>query len=222
MFQVRCQIDIYQNACKTASEMFIRLQDMFPRSLADILHIYLCCLGSWDPWWMVEICGYWTMFFLLSTSAFVLISVALTEFCTEFECFSQDLTEMLFILRQIRLLSSLYLPALWITVSLDREQPAAPAEQINILRRVAQTSSADSFCFRHDDNTVHSVFQTEKQPFFDWMCIVMTSPDTSKPKICGQFVAITKICELWQNLRSLLELEINSAIAESQNPGGLL
>ncbi len=48
----------------------------------------------------------------------------------------------------------------------------------------------------------------------------MTSPDMSKPKICRQFVAITKICELWQNLRSLLELAINSAIAESQNPGG--
>ncbi len=68
------------------------------------------------------------MFFLVSTSvAFVLISVALTEFCAEFEHFSQDLTEMLLILRRIRLLSSLYLPALCITVSRDREQPAAPA-----------------------------------------------------------------------------------------------
>ncbi len=35
------------------------------------------------------------MFFLVSTSvAFVLISVALTEFCVEFECISQDFTEM--------------------------------------------------------------------------------------------------------------------------------
>ncbi len=40
----------------------------------------------------------------------------------EFESFSQDLSEMLLIL-----LSSLYLPALCITVSRDREQPAAPA-----------------------------------------------------------------------------------------------
>ncbi len=36
------------------------------------------------------------MFFLVSTSvAFVLISVALTEFCAEFECFSQDLTDVI-------------------------------------------------------------------------------------------------------------------------------
>ncbi len=53
--------------------------------------------------------------------------VALSEFCAEFECFSQDLTEMLVILWRIRLLSSLYLPALCITVSRDREQSAAPA-----------------------------------------------------------------------------------------------
>ncbi len=67
------------------------------------------------------------MFFLVSTSvAFVLISVALTEFCTEFECFSQDLTDNLLILWQIRLLSSLYLPALCIKVLRDREQSAAP------------------------------------------------------------------------------------------------
>ncbi len=45
---------------------------------------------------MVEICVYWKMFFLVSTSvAFVLISVALTEFCAEFECFSQDLTDVI-------------------------------------------------------------------------------------------------------------------------------
>ncbi len=36
------------------------------------------------------------MFFLVSTSvAFVLISVALTEFCAELECFSQDLTDVI-------------------------------------------------------------------------------------------------------------------------------
>ncbi len=40
-----------------------------------------------------------------------------TEFCAEFECFSQDLTEML-----LRLLSSMYLPGLCIKVSRDREQ----------------------------------------------------------------------------------------------------
>ncbi len=69
-------------------------------------------------WWMVEICGYWTTFLLISTSVvFVLISVALTEFCANFEYFTQDLTEMLLILQWIRLLSSLYLPAQCITVS---------------------------------------------------------------------------------------------------------
>ncbi len=53
--------------------------------------------------------------FLVSTSVvFVLIYVALTEF----ESFSQDLTEML-----LGLLSSLYLPALCITVSRDQDQP---------------------------------------------------------------------------------------------------
>ncbi len=67
--------------------------------------------------------------FLVSTSvAFVLISVALTELCAEFDCFSQDLTEVLLILWKIRLLSSLYLPAQCITVSCDREQPTAPAQ----------------------------------------------------------------------------------------------
>ncbi len=36
------------------------------------------------------------MSFMVPTSvAFVLISIALTEFCAEFESFSQDLTEML-------------------------------------------------------------------------------------------------------------------------------
>ncbi len=61
---------------------------------------------------------------MVSTSvSFVLISVALTEF----KCFSQDLTEMLLIMRLIRLLSSMYLPALCITVLRNREQPAVPA-----------------------------------------------------------------------------------------------
>ncbi len=78
------------------------------------------------------------MFILVSTSVeFISMSVALTEF----ECFSQDLTEMLLIL-----LSSLYLPALCITVSRDREQHAAPVRADK--RSVAQTSSADSFRFR--------------------------------------------------------------------------
>ncbi len=69
--------------------------------------------------------------------AFVLIS--------EFECFSQDLTETLLIL-----LSSLYLPALCITVSRDREQPAAPvrADNWSAPYNVSPTSSADSFLFR--------------------------------------------------------------------------
>ncbi len=58
---------------------------------------------------------------------FVLISVALPELCAEFECFSQDLTDMLLILQRILLLCSLYLSALCITVSRDREQLMAPA-----------------------------------------------------------------------------------------------
>ncbi len=78
------------------------------------------------------------MFLLVSTSVeFISMSVALTEF----ECFSQDLTEML-----LSLLYSLYLPAPCITVSRDREQPAAPVRADK--RSVAQTSSADSFRFR--------------------------------------------------------------------------
>ncbi len=44
--------------------------------------------------------------------------------------------------------------------------------------------------------------------------------DASKPKICGKSAAITKICKLLRKLRSLLDIAINSAIAESQNPGG--
>ncbi len=50
------------------------------------------------------------------------------------------------------------------------------------------------------------------------MRVAMMSRDTSKPKICGRFAAITKICELLQKMRSLLDFVINSAIAESQNP----
>ncbi len=50
----------------------------------------------------------------------------------EFESFSQDLAEMLLIL-----LSSLYLPALCITVSRDREHPAAP---VRADKRSAQRS----------------------------------------------------------------------------------
>ncbi len=48
----------------------------------------------------------------------------------------------------------------------------------------------------------------------------MTSRDASKPKICGKFAAITKICELLRKLWCLLGFAINSAIAELQNPGG--
>ncbi len=54
-----------------------------------------------------------------------------------FECFLQDLTEML-----LRLLSSLYLPALCIMVLRDREQPCSG------LRCIAQMRSTDSFLFR--------------------------------------------------------------------------
>ncbi len=52
------------------------------------------------------------------------------------------------------------------------------------------------------------------------MHTAMTSQDASKPKICGKSVAIPKICDLLRKLRSLLDFAINSAIAESQNPGG--
>ncbi len=50
-----------------------------------------------------------------------LLNNVFPEFCAEFDCFSQDLTDIL-----LKLLSSLYLPSLCITVSRDREQPAAP------------------------------------------------------------------------------------------------
>ncbi len=51
-------------------------------------------------------------------------------------------------------------------------------------------------------------------------CVVMTSRDAFKPKICEKFAAITNICKPLRKLRSLLDFAINSAIAESQNPGG--
>ncbi len=35
------------------------------------------------------------MFFLVSTSVAFLISLVLTEFCAGFECFSQDLTDVI-------------------------------------------------------------------------------------------------------------------------------
>ncbi len=75
------------------------------------------------------------------------------------------------IMRRIRLLSSLYLPAQCITVSCDREQPTAPAqadkrsapcspnELVWIRSAVAQTSSVDSVRFhcQHNLKTVHQV-----------------------------------------------------------------
>ncbi len=48
----------------------------------------------------------------------------------------------------------------------------------------------------------------------------MMSQDASKHKICVKFAAIMNICEFLRKLRSLLDFAINSAIAESQNPGG--
>ncbi len=85
------------------------------------------------------------MFFLVSTSVvFVLISVVLTEFCAEFECFSQDLTDV--IDSAANSTTCYYVTWLCITVSRDREQPVAPAQADK--QFVAQTSSADSFRFR--------------------------------------------------------------------------
>ncbi len=40
------------------------------------------------------------------------------------------------------------------------------------------------------------------------------------PKICEKLAAIMKICKLLRKLRILLDFAINSAIAESENPGG--
>ncbi len=136
----------------------------------------------------------------------------------------QDLTEMLLILLWIRQLSSLYLPALCITVLRVQEQPAAPARtDKRSATRVAQTSNVDSFSVRLSNvalvnrarwerKAVNSIFQTEKQPFFNWMRVPMMSRDASKPKICEKFAPILK-------MRHLLGFTINSAITESQNPG---
>ncbi len=96
---------------------------------------------------MEEMCLLKNIFRVSTSVAFIWISVALTEFCVEFECFSLDLTELLLILRRIRLL---YLPALCITV-LNRVIESSPRlrpEQINSLCSVDKTSSADSFRFR--------------------------------------------------------------------------
>ncbi len=49
---------------------------------------------------------------------------------------------------------------------------------------------------------------------------MMTSRDVSQPKICRKSAEITKICEFLRKFRSLFDFAINSAIAESQNPGG--
>ncbi len=61
-------------------------------------------------------------FFLVSSflplMAFVLKSVALPEFCAEFECFSQDLTDVIDSVANSTT-SSLYLPALCIMVLRD-------------------------------------------------------------------------------------------------------
>ncbi len=52
------------------------------------------------------------------------------------------------------------------------------------------------------------LFGTEKQPFFDWMRIAMTSQDVSKRKICGKFAKIAEFAWFCDKFR------------ESQNPGG--
>ncbi len=55
--------------------------------------------------------GDWCLLNNVSTSvAFVLISVALTEFCAEFKCFSQDLTD---VIDSAVNSTTLYLPALY-------------------------------------------------------------------------------------------------------------
>ncbi len=67
------------------------------------------------------------MYILVSTSvALVLISVALTLFYIKFECFSQDLTDIIDSVANSTTFS-LYLPVLCIAVLRDQEQPAAPA-----------------------------------------------------------------------------------------------
>ncbi len=168
-----------------------------------------------NPWWMVVIYIYWKMFFLVSTSV-----AALTEFCAKFECFSQDLTEMLLISRWIGLL----LPALCIMVSRDREQPTAPvrADTRSALRSAdlfrfpfVRCSSCKSIMMRTQSCSFH--FRNWETTFslteyaLRWRHRTRLSPKSA---------AIPKMCELLRNLRSLLDLAINSAIAESQNPGG--
>ncbi len=129
----------------------------------------------------------------------------------------------------LRLLSSLYLPVLCITVSCDREQPTAPAwadkrsvvqrsRFVPLLVRLSNVALVNRAWWKC--KAVHSIFQTEKQPFFDWMRIAMTSQDASDSKICGKFAAITKICQFLRKLQRLLDFAIHSAIAESHNPGG--
>ncbi len=118
---------------------------------------------------------------------------------------------MLLIPRWIRLLSSLYLPALCITVSCDREQPAA---LVRADKWSAPYSPNEYVVSVHLSNVAlvnltwrerKAVFGTEKQPFFDWMRIAMTSQDASKGKICGNL----------ENSGVCLILRLNSAIAES-------
>ncbi len=70
----------------------------------------------------IELC-----FFLVSTSvAFVLIYVAITEFCAEFECFSQDLTEVFNSAANSTSFFTVSSSALYNCVA-DWEQPASPA-----------------------------------------------------------------------------------------------
>ncbi len=79
------------------------------------------------------------------------------------------------------------------------------SEQINSLRCVVRIRSAFgsfvqcSSCksgIRRTQGCSFHFWNWEKQPFFDWMRIAMTSQDASKPKICGKSAAIMKICEL--------------------------
>ncbi len=67
---------------------------------------------------------------------------SLTEFCTEFKYFSQDLTDVIDSAVNSTT-SSMYLPALCITVLRDREQPAAQAraDKRSVRFLIAQISS---------------------------------------------------------------------------------
>ncbi len=81
---------------------------------------------------------YWTMFFLVSTSvAFVLISVALTEFCAGFECFFDVIDSAAEFDYFTVSPSAVYNGVLW-----SRAARGLVLMQINGL--VAQTSSAGS------------------------------------------------------------------------------